>query len=99
MSSLNLPQAAILGMHTIKDTPYVVNGEIKIRPIMVSLPVHYPRSQSSKNVDSSSQLRPQNPGRQGGCDFIGKNQKLPRKSRFNASSVTHLIRMYAYKVV
>ena len=24
-------------MHTIKDTPYVVNGEIKIRPIMVSL--------------------------------------------------------------
>ena len=33
---LNLPQAAVLGMHTIKDTPYVVNGEIKIRPIMVS---------------------------------------------------------------
>ncbi len=28
------PQAAILGLHAIKDRPYVVNGKIEIRPIM-----------------------------------------------------------------
>ncbi|KAH8107506.1 dihydrolipoyllysine-residue succinyltransferase 1 [Phellopilus nigrolimitatus] len=32
---INLPQAAVLGMHTIKERPVVVNGEIVIRPIMV----------------------------------------------------------------
>jgi len=32
---INLPQAAVLGMHAIKDKPVVVNGEIVIRPIMV----------------------------------------------------------------
>lgn len=32
---INLPQAAVLGMHSIKDKPYVVNGKIEIRPIMV----------------------------------------------------------------
>ncbi|KLO06408.1 dihydrolipoyllysine-residue succinyltransferase 1 [Schizopora paradoxa] len=32
---INLPQAAVLGMHSIKDKPVVVNGEIVIRPIMV----------------------------------------------------------------
>jgi 2-oxoglutarate dehydrogenase E2 component (dihydrolipoamide succinyltransferase) len=32
---INLPQAAVLGMHTIKDRPVVVNGQIVIRPIMV----------------------------------------------------------------
>ncbi|KDQ25784.1 hypothetical protein PLEOSDRAFT_1078199 [Pleurotus ostreatus PC15] len=32
---INLPQAAVLGMHTIKDKPVVVNGQIVIRPIMV----------------------------------------------------------------
>ncbi|MCC7507544.1 MAG: 2-oxoglutarate dehydrogenase complex dihydrolipoyllysine-residue succinyltransferase [Saprospiraceae bacterium] len=31
---LNEPQSAILGMHAIKDRPIVVNGEIKIRPMM-----------------------------------------------------------------
>ncbi len=31
---LNNPQTAILGMHAIKDRPVVVNGEIKIRPMM-----------------------------------------------------------------
>ncbi len=31
---LNEPQSAILGMHTIKERPVVVNGEIKIRPMM-----------------------------------------------------------------
>ncbi|KAJ2590095.1 2-oxoglutarate dehydrogenase complex E2 component [Coemansia sp. D1744] len=31
---INMPQAAILGMHAIKDRPVVVNGEIKIRPMM-----------------------------------------------------------------
>ena len=31
---LNLPQSAILGMHNIVQRPWVVNGEIKIRPIM-----------------------------------------------------------------
>lgn len=33
--SINLPQAAVLGMHTIKEKPVVVNGQIVIRPIMV----------------------------------------------------------------
>lgn len=31
---LNPPQSAILGMHTIKDRPMVVDGEIKARPMM-----------------------------------------------------------------
>lgn len=30
-----MPQAAILGIHAIKEKPVVVNGEIVIRPIMV----------------------------------------------------------------
>jgi len=32
---LNLPGSAILGMHAVKQKPYVVNGQIQIRPIMV----------------------------------------------------------------
>ncbi|KAG8842578.1 2-oxoglutarate dehydrogenase complex E2 component [Tulasnella sp. 330] len=32
---INLPQAAVLGMHATKDKPYVVDGKIEIRPIMV----------------------------------------------------------------
>jgi 2-oxoglutarate dehydrogenase E2 component (dihydrolipoamide succinyltransferase) len=31
---INEPQSAILGMHAIKDRPIVVEGEIKIRPMM-----------------------------------------------------------------
>src|SRR5690606_32956355 len=31
---LNPPQVAILGMHKIQERPMVVNGEIKIRPMM-----------------------------------------------------------------
>ena len=31
---INPPQSAILGMHNIIERPWVVNGEIKIRPIM-----------------------------------------------------------------
>ena len=31
---LNLPQSGVLGMHNIVDRPIVVNGEIKIRPVM-----------------------------------------------------------------
>lgn len=31
---LNPPQSAILGMHTIKERPVVVNGEIVVRPMM-----------------------------------------------------------------
>lgn len=31
---INLPQSAILGMHNIIERPMVVNGEIKIRPMM-----------------------------------------------------------------
>jgi 2-oxoglutarate dehydrogenase E2 component (dihydrolipoamide succinyltransferase) len=31
---LNPPQSGILGMHAIKERPMVVNGEIKIRPMM-----------------------------------------------------------------
>ena len=31
---LNAPQSGILGMHKIQDRPMVVNGEIKIRPMM-----------------------------------------------------------------
>ena len=31
---LNLPQSGVLGMHNIVDRPMVVDGEIKVRPIM-----------------------------------------------------------------
>ena len=31
---LNLPQSGVLGMHNIASRPYVINNEIKIRPIM-----------------------------------------------------------------
>ena len=31
---LNPPQSAILGMHTIKERPIVVDGEIAVRPMM-----------------------------------------------------------------
>src|SRR5690554_510297 len=31
---LNMPQSAILGMHTIKERPVVVEGEIVVRPMM-----------------------------------------------------------------
>lgn len=31
---LNMPQSAILGMHTIKERPVVVDGEIVVRPMM-----------------------------------------------------------------
>ena len=31
---LNLPQSGVLGMHNIISRPYVINNEIKIRPIM-----------------------------------------------------------------
>jgi len=31
---INVPQAAVLGMHAIKERPVVVNGQIVIRPIM-----------------------------------------------------------------
>ena len=31
---LNLPQSGVLGMHNIIDRPMVVDGEIKIRPVM-----------------------------------------------------------------
>ena len=31
---LNPPQSAVLGMHNIIERPVVVDGEIKIRPIM-----------------------------------------------------------------
>ncbi len=31
---LNLPQSGVLGMHNIVDRPSVVDGEIKVRPIM-----------------------------------------------------------------
>ena len=31
---LNLPQSGVLGMHNIVDRPIVIDGEIKIRPIM-----------------------------------------------------------------
>ncbi|KAF9530194.1 hypothetical protein CPB83DRAFT_851142 [Crepidotus variabilis] len=32
---INLPQAAVLGMHTIKDRAVVVDGQIVVRPIMI----------------------------------------------------------------
>ncbi|KAK8869969.1 hypothetical protein IAR55_000539 [Kwoniella newhampshirensis] len=32
---INLPQAAVLGMHSIKEKPVVLDGQIVIRPIMV----------------------------------------------------------------
>ena len=32
---IDLPQAAVLGMHVITDNPVVVNGWIVVRPIMI----------------------------------------------------------------
>jgi 2-oxoglutarate dehydrogenase E2 component (dihydrolipoamide succinyltransferase) len=32
---LNLPGSAILGMHAINNKPWVVDGKVDIRPIMV----------------------------------------------------------------
>lgn len=32
---LNLPGSAILGMHAINDKPWVVDGKVEVRPIMV----------------------------------------------------------------
>ena len=32
---INLPQSAVLGMHSVKEKPVVVDGQIVIRPIMV----------------------------------------------------------------
>jgi len=32
---INLPQSAVLGMHTIKDKAVVVNGQIVVRPVMI----------------------------------------------------------------
>ena len=34
LSTLNLPQSGVLGMHNIVDRPVAVDGEIQIRPIM-----------------------------------------------------------------
>ena len=31
---LNPPQSGVLGMHNIVERPVVINGEIKIRPVM-----------------------------------------------------------------
>lgn len=31
---INLPQAAVLGLHAIKDKPVAVNGKVEIRPMM-----------------------------------------------------------------
>ena len=31
---INIPQSAILGMHKIQERPMVINGEIKVRPMM-----------------------------------------------------------------
>ena len=31
---LNLPQSGVLGMHNIVERPIVIEGEIKIKPIM-----------------------------------------------------------------
>jgi 2-oxoglutarate dehydrogenase E2 component (dihydrolipoamide succinyltransferase) len=31
---INLPQAAVLGLHAIIERPVVVNGKIEIRPMM-----------------------------------------------------------------
>lgn len=31
---VNPPQSAILGMHSVRETPMVVNGQIVIRPVM-----------------------------------------------------------------
>jgi 2-oxoglutarate dehydrogenase E2 component (dihydrolipoamide succinyltransferase) len=31
---VNAPQSAILGMHKIQDRPMVINGEVKVRPMM-----------------------------------------------------------------
>jgi len=49
---INRPQSAILGMHGIQDRPVVVNGEIKIRPMMY-LAVSY----DHRVIDGSTSVR------------------------------------------
>lgn len=49
---VNFPQSAILGMHNIVQRPMVVNGEIKIRPIMY-LAVSY----DHRIIDGSDAVR------------------------------------------
>lgn len=31
---INLPQSAVLGLHSIKERPVAVNGKVEIRPMM-----------------------------------------------------------------
>jgi 2-oxoglutarate dehydrogenase E2 component (dihydrolipoamide succinyltransferase) len=48
---LNEPQSAILGMHAIKERPIVVDGEIKIRPMM-----YLAMSYDHRVIDGSSSV-------------------------------------------
>ena len=49
---LNPPQSAILGLHQIKDRPIVINGEIKIRPMMYVALTYDHRAVSGKEAVS-----------------------------------------------
>ncbi len=49
---INRPQSAILGMHSIKERPVVINGEIKIRPMM-----YLALSYDHRVIDGSSSVR------------------------------------------
>jgi 2-oxoglutarate dehydrogenase E2 component (dihydrolipoamide succinyltransferase) len=49
---LNYPQVGILGMHTIKERPIVVNGEIAIRPMM-----YIALSYDHRVIDGSTAVR------------------------------------------
>ena len=49
---LNPPQAAILGLHQIKDRAIVKNGEIKVKPIMYVALTYDHRAVSGKEAVS-----------------------------------------------
>ena len=49
---LNAPQVGILGMHTIKERPMVVNGEVVVRPMM-----YLALSYDHRIVDGSEAVR------------------------------------------
>lgn len=49
---LNQPQSAILGMHTIKQRPIAVDGEVKIRPMM-----YLALSYDHRVIDGSSSVK------------------------------------------
>ena len=57
---LNPPQSGVLGMHNIVERPVVINGEIKIRPVMFLALSYYHRIIDGKDSVSFLKLLKEN---------------------------------------